>query len=406
MKTLYLECNMGAAGDMLAGALYALIEDKENFLEKMNALGLPGVTVQALPCVKCGITGTHFSVTVHGGEERSLDLPAAHVHQHAHAHDAHHAHHAHPHTHRSLADVHAIIDGFALSDKVKNDVKAVYALIAAAEGHAHGRDVTEIHFHEVGTLDAIADITAVCLLMDMLAPARVVVSPVNTGSGFVQCAHGILPVPAPATEYLLRGVPIYSSEVKGELCTPTGAALLKYFATDFGRMPAMTVENTGYGMGNKDFPYANCVRAMLGEIEDDVDIVYEYRCNIDDMTAENIAFAAQRLFDGGALEVFTQSVYMKKNRPGILLTCLCAAEKKDALLRLIFKYTTTLGVREYRCPRYTLTRTVREAQTDYGAVRIKRAEGYGVVREKPEHDDLARIAKEHNIPPTEIKIKD
>ncbi len=229
MKVIYFDCNMGAAGDMLSGALLELVpeEERPKFIEELNALGLPGVEFAAVPSVKCGITGTHMKVTVNGQTEGE---------------EHHH-----------------------LPEKVKSDILEVYGLIARAESHAHGVPVTEIHFHEVGTMDAVADVTAVCLLMDRLAPERVIVSPVHVGSGQVRCAHGILPVPAPATAHILTGVPIYGGKIKGELCTPTGAALLRHFADSFGDMPVMTLLRVGYGMGTKDFEAANLVRAMLGE---------------------------------------------------------------------------------------------------------------------------------------------
>ena len=270
MKTLYLECNMGAAGDMLTAALLELTADKQAFIDQMNALGLPGVQVAFEPSVKCGITGTHMRVTVDGMEEQSADAdhPHDHDHEHHHEHDHDHPHHDHGHTHHhhsSMQDIWELIDGLKVSDRVKTDAKAVYALIADAESKAHGRPVSEIHFHEVGTMDAVADVVGVCLLMEALSPDRVLASPVSTGSGHVHCAHGILPVPAPATALILQGIPSQSGHIRGELCTPTGAALLKHFVSAFGERPVMTVDAIGYGMGRKDFEQANCVRAFLGE---------------------------------------------------------------------------------------------------------------------------------------------
>lgn len=274
---------------------------------------------------------------------------------------------------------------------------AVYGLIAEAESHAHGVPVTEIHFHEVGTMDAVADITAVCLLMDHLSVDEVVVSPVHVGSGQVKCAHGILPVPAPATAYILKDVPIYGGSIKGELCTPTGAALLKHFATRFGNMPVMKVQAVGYGMGKKDFEAANCVRAMLGETENREDIVLELSCNVDDMTAEEIGFAMEQLFAGGALEVYTIPIHMKKSRPGTLIRVMCKEQDKEDIIRLIFKYTTTIGIRQVETQRYVLDRKITTVETPCGTVRRKDAAGYGVCRSKYEYDDLARIARERGL---------
>ncbi len=270
---------------------------------------------------------------------------------------------------------------------------AVYGLIAEAESHAHGVPVTEIHFHEVGTMDAIADVAAVCLLMDRLAPDQVLASPVHVGSGTVRCAHGILPVPAPATAYILKDVPIYGGRIRGELCTPTGAALLKHFVDRFGDMPVMRVQSIGYGMGRKDFEAANCVRAILGETGDTTDMVVELFCNVDDMTGEAIGFACDELLKGGALEVFTTAVGMKKSRPGILLSVMCREERLDEILRLIFKHTTTIGVREQVSRRYTMARRMETVETPDGLVRKKISEGYGAVRAKYEFEDLSAIAK-------------
>jgi len=275
---------------------------------------------------------------------------------------------------------------------------AVYTLIAEAESHAHGVPVTEIHFHEVGTMDAITDITAVCLLMDRIAPDEVVVSPIHVGSGQVWCAHGILPVPAPATAYILRDVPVYGGRIQGELCTPTGAALLKHFATRFGDMPIMRTKAIGYGMGKKDFEAANCVRAMLGDMEDKmVDTVLELSCNVDDMTAEQVGFAMERLMESGAKDVFTVPLGMKKSRPGILFCVICREQDREKMVSLIFRYTTTIGIREARMHRYVLDRSVTTLETPYGAVRRKDSSGYGVTRSKYEYEDLARIAEENGI---------
>ena len=259
MKTLYLDLSMGAAGDMLAAALLELTAEPDAFIREMNDFGLPGVTVGCERSFKCGIGGTHFSVQVGGAEEHSHDHGHGHDHDPAHSHD-HGCGHAH--AHRSLADIEHIVRGhLSAPEKVKEDIINVYKLIAEAESAAHKVPVTEIHFHEVGTMDAIADIAAVCLLLARLAPDEIVASPVRVGSGSVCCAHGILPVPAPATAYLLRGIPAYAGDFSGEMCTPTGAALIKYFVDRFAPLPLMSVEATGYGMGQKDFPAANCVRA-------------------------------------------------------------------------------------------------------------------------------------------------
>ena len=389
MKTLYFECNMGAAGDMLTAALLELLPDKNEFIDKMNTIGIPGVEVKAEPSIKCGITGTHVAVSING----------------THEYDHHHGH-SHEHSHSGMHEIEHILSHLPLSEKIHRDVLSIYQLIADAESQVHGKPVDKIHFHEVGNKDAIADIVGICLLMEMLSPAQILASPIHVGSGQVHCAHGVLPVPAPATAIILQDVPIYGGAVNGELCTPTGAAILKYFVSNFGEMPVMKVSQIGYGMGHKDFEAANCVRAILGESgmcnADNTEKIIELCCNLDDMTPEEIGFAQERLFDGGAFEVYTTAIGMKKCRPGVLLSCMCKEKEREDMVKLIFKYTTTLGIREYVCNRYTLKRTEHVTQTQYGRVRVKSAEGWGVERKKVEYEDLARIAREKNLAISEV----
>ena len=428
MKTLYIECNMGAAGDMLMAALSELLPDPEAFIARMNALGLPGVRFERQKTEKCGIIGTHIAVTVNGEDEHSHDVAGTGNryggHGHSHDHGQHHGHlhddaeannpqlhehvheheHEYHHHHASLHDICAIIEALDLPEAVKADSKAVYGRIAEAESKVHGRPVDHIHFHEVGTLDAVADVVGVCALMHEIAPEQVLVSPVHVGSGQVRCAHGVLPVPAPATALLLEGVPVYGGAIRGELCTPTGAALLVHFASDFGDMPAMTLEAVGYGMGTKDFPWANCVRALLGQTREAPDSAVELRCNLDDMTGEAIGYAAQCLRQAGALDVWTQAIQMKKDRPGTLLCCLCPPEREGEFASLMLKHTTTIGVRCQKLRRYTLKREAVTLDTPYGPVRAKRSHGFGVDRVKPEFDDLAEIAERQGLSLGDIKF--
>ena len=381
MRTLYLDCGMGAAGDMLTAALLELLPEPESFVAELNGLGIPGVVFSVEKCQKCGISGTHMAVKVYGQEEGE----------------------AHPHTHGSLHDIRAIVQALPIPTMVKLDILSVYEEIAQAESHVHGVPVNQIHFHEVGTLDAVADVTAVCLLLHRLNPEQILAAPVHVGSGTVKCAHGILPVPAPATAYLLRGIPMYGGEISGELCTPTGAALLRHFVTEFGKMPPMRVESIGYGMGKKNFPRANCVRALLGQTQETGDEIAELRCNLDDMTGEDIGFAMEALLAGGALDVFTTPIGMKKCRPGVLLTVLCRPAEQEKMAKLLFRHTTTLGVRVGLCSRFTLRRSEEVTQTPYGPVRRKISRGYGVCREKPEYDDLVKIAREQGKSLSEIR---
>ena len=475
MKTLYIECTMGAAGDMLTAALLELLPDKEAALAKLNAMGIPGVVFEAEPSAKCGITGTHMRVLIHGEEEESVPCGHTHaqedhhehnhahehhhehehVHEHHHEHDHHvhthahayvqedahchdsdahdHAHHhehdAHHHAHHGMAEIRSLIAELAVSETVKEKALAVYQSIAEAESKVHGAEVDQIHFHEVGSMDAVADVTAVCLLMELLAPEQVIVSPIHVGSGTVLCAHGRLPVPAPATALILEGMPIYGGNVQGELCTPTGAALLKTFADSFGPMPPMTVAKTGYGMGTKDFEQANCLRAMLGEsfpmngtgskmqtVQDaegentgscgaagkDTETenpaaregrITEISCNLDDMTGEDIAFAAEHILQAGALDVFTESIYMKKGRPAVKLTVLARPEDEERLAGEIFRHASTIGVRIHTDRRYELARRSEQRKTPLGTIEVKISEGFGVRKEKIEFASLKEIAE-------------
>ena len=396
MKTLYLNCAMGAAGDMLTAALLELMPDKDAAVAELNAIGIPNVIYDYETVTRCGIRGTHMSVKVNGVEESEA--------MHEHHHDRHDHGHGEHHHHTGMHHIgHIVREHLHLPEKVKDDVLAVYGRIAEAESHAHGVPVTDIHFHEVGTMDALADVSAVCLLLHKLAPQQIVASPVCVGSGQVRCAHGILPVPTPATAYLLQGVPVYSGTIKTELCTPTGAALLRHFVTEFSEMPVLKTERIGYGMGTKEFDAANCICAFWGDTAERTDAVVELSCNLDDMTAEDVAFATNTILEAGALDVWLTPITMKKSRLGTLLTVLCRESDREMIVKLLFRHTTTIGIRENRCQRYVLDRTEHSVSTRYGDVRRKISSGYGVTRTKYEYEDLARIAKETGLPLSAVR---
>lgn len=511
MKILYLDLGMGAAGDMLTGALLDAMDEKEKYdaIKEISSIDIPGVCFDVSKSLKCGISGTYVNVKVSGKSEADELYTSKHEYgqhehdfyendQHGHGqhehgfhendqhgfhdhgqheqgfqqHDFHEYEHS-EHNHASLQMIDDIIEKLNITDQIKSDVKSVYKIIADAESHVHNKPVSDIHFHEVGTMDAIADIAAVCILIRKINADKIYASPVHVGSGQVKCAHGILPVPAPATAYILKNIPMYSSSIRGELCTPTGAALLKYFVDEFGSMPVMSSESIGYGMGYKDFERANCVRAIIGSkvdinsdvhndipsdnqsdilsaiksdihsdvqsgIQNDIqsniqngiqsqsditpvthksdcstnssscnsnltDEVVELRCNIDDMTGEEIGFAFEQLMCAGALDVFTSSIYMKKNRPGVLLTVICSLNDKDKIVKEIFKNTTTIGIRESLCQRYILGRDEEVLNTALGQVRKKHVAGYGVSRSKEEYEDIAKIARDTKMSIMQVK---
>ncbi|MGN1318480.1 MAG: nickel pincer cofactor biosynthesis protein LarC [Lachnospirales bacterium] len=384
MKLLYFECNMGAAGDMLMASLLDILDNKEDFIKRFNSLNIPKVKTEYKKSEKCGITGTQVEVLIDGEIEKNC-------------------HHHHHHHHTGMNDIKHIVSHLDICDKVKTDIINVYNIIADAESKVHNKKVDEIHFHEVGNMDAIADITGVCMLINEIGADKIMVSPINTGKGSVKCAHGILPVPAPATALILESVPSYNNDISGELCTPTGAALLKYFADEFGNMPVMTNKKIGYGMGKKDFEEANCVRAFLGDTNEKNEFVYELKFNIDDMTGEEIAFGCDILRENGALEVFQTPVYMKKNRLGTLITVITNSHIKEEIIKLIFKHFSTIGIRENKCNRYILNRETVNITTEFGNIRKKCSKGYGVEKQKFEYEDIKKIAKDNNKSILEIK---
>ncbi len=450
MTIIYIDASMGAAGDMLNASLYSLLDDdrKKQYLKTMNSLGLKDVKVEAISETKNQIQGIRMAVEIHGIEEgyeheshsqaseasaksekpAEADLDHIHdhihephhshkdLHDHVHEHTHDHSHdessdhgHHHDHHHTGFDEIRSMIHSMPVSDAVKRQTEQVYRQIAEAESRAHGKNVCEVHFHEVGMLDALADITGFCLLIEMLKPEEVICSPVCTGFGHVLCAHGTLPVPAPATAFLLEGIPTYAGNIEGELCTPTGAALLKTFVSRFEQQPLMKVEKTGYGFGKKDFRKLNAVRSVLGvtaeaarkaeeaAIESSIrDTVYVLSTNIDDMTAEQIGYAMDLLLENGALDVCTVPCLMKKSRPGTILNVICRPDDREKMARLIFKHTSTIGIRESRQERYILKRQVEKIETPDGVFRIKRAEGYGISRAKPEFEDLAVFARLKN----------
>lgn len=407
---------MGASGDMLMGALYELLSDsaKDAFIKNMNSLFPNQLMLSASPSEKCGIWGTKMNVVILGQEETSERV--------------------HNHLHTGYQEMLEQIGNLPVSASVKEHAKAVYTLIGNAESAAHHTDISQIHFHEVGTLDAIMDVVGCCLLIELLNPEQIIASPIHVGSGSVRCAHGILPVPAPATAELLKDIPIYGGSIDGELCTPTGAALLKHFSSQFTPMPPMTVEQTGYGMGAKDFDTANCLRAFWGNLSilpvpsprqlpgypsaaavksdgdkethpdyyteqfHSLDQILELSCNLDDMTPETISYATKLLRDAGALDVYTTPINMKKDRPGILLTVLCNVTEESRFSRLILTHTATRGIRIQPCYRRTLDAQFRKISTVYGEITIKISTGYGITKCKPEYEDVAAAARQCKVP--------
>lgn len=354
---------MGVAGDMLCGALLDTLNenDKNIIISKLNTL-INGVEVSANKVCKLGITGTKFDVAIE----------------------------KHGHQHTSISEIYDIIDSFDLKDNVKANAKDIYTLIAKAESKVHETEVADVHLHEVGMKDAIMDVTAFCYIADYIGIDSFTVSTINTGFGEVNTAHGILPVPAPATAELLQGLPTSQGDVKGELTTPTGAGILKYFSTDT-KNTLKSYDKIGYGMGTKDFEKPNCVRVFIGE--NSQEDITELRCQIDDMTGEEMGYAINKMISLGAKDCFVNPITMKKSRPAFEFVVITTPEKKDYFIEQIFKHTTTLGIREIICKRNVLTRESFEKN----GVHIKKSTGYNTTKEKIEFDDLAKIADEKDI---------
>lgn len=412
MKRLFLDCQMGIAGDMLTATLLGLVDDSKMWIERLNQIGIPDVTYTLIPKEDKGLQGYRVAVTINGMEESEN-------------HDEHHNHHEHikhsevhgdgehsehqvyreQHVHGlGLQGVTDIINSLSISNTCKQNAINVYNLVAQAEAKVHKSTVTQIHFHELGMLDAIADIVAVCVLIEELKFNEIIISPIHVGTGSVHCAHGELPVPAPATMELLAGIPIYADyQIKGELCTPTGAALAQYFGTLYSNMPVMTPAKVSYGFGTKKFERPNCIRAFVELLHDSEDTIIELSCNLDDMTPEEIGYAVEQLVLSPALDVFTTPIMMKKQRPGTMLTVLCKVDDIDNVRDLIFKHTTSLGIRYHRCDRYILNRSTGDIDWEGHTIAFKKSCGFGVVRHKYEYDSLAAIANCNDMSLLDLK---
>lgn len=373
MKTLYVECKMGIAGDMLTAALIELFDDKAAILSELQTIVPENVVLNITEEERCAIRGTRLSVKINGEEENEEEKS------------------------HSLTQVCTAIENLNIPDSIKNKAKAIYDSIAKAEAEAHAKPANLIHFHEVGDADAISDIVCACFLIEKINPDRIVFSPINVGGGYVRCAHGLLPVPAPATVRLLKGVPVYGDDTDGELCTPTGAALAAAFAENFGTMPLMKQEKWGCGLGAKTFAKPNCLRVFIGEAYEGRSRAAELCCNIDDMTGEALSYACEILMEQGALDVFMTGIQMKKNRPGILLSCICDENEAEKFAAIILKHTTTIGVRVKTVERFRLERESLIKDTVFGKITYKNSYGYGVRKMKPEYCDVVRVAKERDI---------
>jgi pyridinium-3,5-bisthiocarboxylic acid mononucleotide nickel chelatase len=437
-KTLYFDCFSGASGDMVLGALLDLGLPLEALREALGSLAVEYGQVTSERVLRTGISATKFRLVdppshliastpalrqAEGRPEHSRGTARQghrHDHGHSHSHGQDHGHehehdhhhsqdHAGHHAHHSLTDIGRYIDRSALSASAKKKARDLFTRLAEAEAAIHDMPVERVHLHEVGAVDSIIDIVGAVFGMEWLGATRVVASPMNVGSGTVRCAHGVFPVPAPATVRLLQGTPIYSQGVATELTTPTGALLVTAYADSFGPMPPMRVTAIGYGAGDKDFTtHPNVLRLLVGEDDEGGanERILSIQCEIDDMNPQLFGPLMDRLSAAGALDVYYAPVQMKKNRPGTLVTIIAPPGRREAISGVLFTETTTIGVRYQEMQRERLEREIRTVETPVGAIRFKVAHrGGAIVNAAPEFEDCARIAAEQGLPIKEVQAR-
>ncbi|HEY5586781.1 MAG TPA: nickel pincer cofactor biosynthesis protein LarC [Ruminiclostridium sp.] len=429
MRVLYFDCFSGISGDMTLGALLDLGLDSDAFLKELDKLNVGGYSVQIKKVVRKGISGTDVNVILeeaaheqnhehdnehedlHAQEHNSKHNEDLHTHEHgnenehSHQHDHEHSHsHSHSKQERNLGDIENIINMSELKPRVKAMSTKIFREIARAEAKVHGKNINEVHFHEVGAIDSIVDIIGACICIDMLGVERIYASELHEGKGFVECAHGLLPVPVPAVMEMLcnSNIPLITEEIPFELVTPTGIAILKMTCSSFGKMPPIAIEKTGFGMGKRETGRFNALRAVVGTLyqQDTIstDEIAILETNIDNMSPEILGYTMERLLDSGALDVYYTSIYMKKSRPSVMLTVLskCGDEKKFS--DIIFKETSTLGVRLSHSSRYCMNRELVKVNTQYGDVRVKIASIDNIMKFAPEYEDCKIIAVKTGLP--------
>src|SRR5215813_1185957 len=374
MRTLYFDCFAGASGDMILGAMVAAGVEPNYLREQLALLPISGYRIDFETVNRSGLSATYARVET-----------------------------AHEHAHRHLSDITQIIEGSALSGAVKQRAVQIFTRLAEAEARVHNEPIDHVHFHEVGALDAIVDVVGAAICFDALQIDRFMCSPIHVGSGMVKMAHGQFPVPPPAVTELLKGVPFYATEIKGELLTPTGAAIITSVCSEYGPIPRMTTETNGYGAGTREYQnFPNVLRVLIGQTEDTGardERLWMLETNLDDASPQIVGHVMDRVLESGALDCFFTPVQMKKNRPGVLLSVLCGAAEKEAVMKLLFTETTTLGVRSYEVTRRALERSIVRVETPYGPIDVKVAHLDGrVVNEMPEFEQCRQAAANANVP--------
>lgn len=389
MKTLYLDCSSGISGNMTLGALLEIVGDEKYLLEELKKLNVEGYKIEVSKKVKNGITGTY------------VDVILEHQHEH-HDHDYEHNHHHHEH--RNLYDVNKIIEESQINEKSKELAKRIFMRVAKAESKVHNKPLEEVHFHEVGAIDSIVDIVGTAILINKINPDKIISSIVNDGYGFIECAHGTMSVPVPATSEIFADskVKFRQIDIDTELVTPTGAAIIAELAAEFTTLPAMTTEKIGWGAGSKDLKIPNVLKIYYGEMEKTNEDFVVMETNIDDCGGEILGYTSEKLFENGALDVFYTPIFMKKNRPAYRLTVACKKEDIFKLQNIIFKETTTIGIRYRFESRTELGREMIEINTKYGKLKTKKVTNNGETYIYPEYENMKELAKANNIPLKEL----
>lgn len=386
MKTLYFDCSSGISGNMTLGALLEIVGDENYLLDELKKLNIDEYKIEISKRAKNGITGTYVDVIL----------------EHDHHKKDHHEHHHHEH--RNLNDVNTIIENSSLEEKVKELAKRIFLRVAKAESKVHNKPLDEVHFHEVGAIDSIVDIVGTAILIHKINPDKIISSVVNDGYGFIQCAHGLISVPVPATSEIFANsnVEFRQIDIDTELVTPTGAAIIAELATEFTTLPAMVTEKIGWGAGSKDLKIPNILKVYYGESEKQNENLVVMETNIDDCSGEIFGYTQELLFQNGALDVFFTPIYMKKNRPGYRMSVTCRKQDMFKLQNIIFRETTTIGIRyrfEYRTE---LQREMLEIDTKYGKIKAKKVLNNGEEYIYPEYESVKKLAKENNIPLKEL----
>lgn len=394
MKTLYFDCSSGISGNMTLGALLEIVGDEKYLLEELKKLNIDGYKIEISKQVKNGITGTYVNVL----------LEHEHHHSHEDEHEHYHHEHHHHHEHRNLNDVNNIIDNSSLDNNTKDLAKRIFLRVAKAESKVHNKPLDEVHFHEVGAIDSIVDIVGTAILINKINPDKIISSIVNDGYGFIECAHGTMTVPVPATSEIFANsnVKFRQIDIDTELVTPTGAAIIAELAEDFITLPAMVTEKIGWGTGTKDLKIPNVLKVYFGEIQENSENFVVMETNIDDCSGEILGYTSEKLFENGALDVFYTPIFMKKNRPAYRLTVACRKENMIKLQNIIFKETTTIGIRYRFENRTELGREFLEIDTKYGKIKAKKVTNNGETYVYPEYESMKKIAEEKNIPLKEL----